>query len=189
MTCPPLMVHDIPERLRRCVKTILQAASVMPEPRGSCCGVVRLLQPTHHLVHLGVVSVRGYASAQTLQHSAQGRVHSMHMVVLFQHCKDLSLGVIGRSATDAFGQSRCGETSFKAHMQLQGMDRAAPSFSRFVEPSPQRHGAKERCHQARMLAASTIETALTLHSGWRLIVVFGLQAMQHPGHDTSTYFA
>ena len=29
MTWPPASVHDIPERLRRCVKTILQAASKM----------------------------------------------------------------------------------------------------------------------------------------------------------------
>ena len=33
MTCPPSLVHAIPERLRRCVHTSLQAASVMPEPR------------------------------------------------------------------------------------------------------------------------------------------------------------
>ncbi len=36
MTWPPSIVHDIPERLSRCVKTILQAASVMPDPRGNC---------------------------------------------------------------------------------------------------------------------------------------------------------
>jgi hypothetical protein len=34
MTWPPALVHDIPERLRRCVKTILQAASVIPLPMG-----------------------------------------------------------------------------------------------------------------------------------------------------------
>src|SRR5262244_3118564 len=34
ITWPPAIVHDIPERLSRCVNTILQAASVMPEPRG-----------------------------------------------------------------------------------------------------------------------------------------------------------
>jgi len=30
MTCPPAIVQDIPERFRRCVNTILQAASVIP---------------------------------------------------------------------------------------------------------------------------------------------------------------
>jgi hypothetical protein len=34
MTCPPAIVHDIPECWSRCVKTTLQAASVMPEPMG-----------------------------------------------------------------------------------------------------------------------------------------------------------
>jgi hypothetical protein len=34
MTCPPSRVHDIPEHLSLCVNTILQAASVMPEPIG-----------------------------------------------------------------------------------------------------------------------------------------------------------
>jgi hypothetical protein len=36
MTCPPSLVHDIPERFSRCVKTILQAASVIPLPMGKC---------------------------------------------------------------------------------------------------------------------------------------------------------
>ena len=30
----PSIVQDIPERLSLCVKTILQAASVMPDPKG-----------------------------------------------------------------------------------------------------------------------------------------------------------
>jgi len=34
MTCPPDIVQDMPERFSRWVKTILQAASVMPEPMG-----------------------------------------------------------------------------------------------------------------------------------------------------------
>ena len=34
MTCPPALVHDLPERLRRWVHTVFQAASVMPEPLG-----------------------------------------------------------------------------------------------------------------------------------------------------------
>ena len=34
MTCPPDRVQDMPERFSRCVKTILQAASVIPEPIG-----------------------------------------------------------------------------------------------------------------------------------------------------------
>jgi hypothetical protein len=34
MTCPPSRVHDIPEHLSLCVNTILQAASVIPEPIG-----------------------------------------------------------------------------------------------------------------------------------------------------------
>ena len=36
ITCPPAIVHDIPERLSRCVKTTLHAASVLPDPRGHC---------------------------------------------------------------------------------------------------------------------------------------------------------
>jgi hypothetical protein len=34
MTWPPVSVHDMPERLSRWVHTVLQAASVMPEPMG-----------------------------------------------------------------------------------------------------------------------------------------------------------
>jgi len=34
MTCPPSIVHDIPERLSLWVHTILQAAAVRPEPIG-----------------------------------------------------------------------------------------------------------------------------------------------------------
>jgi hypothetical protein len=36
MTWPPAIVHAIPERLSRWVKTILQAASVIPLPMGKC---------------------------------------------------------------------------------------------------------------------------------------------------------
>jgi hypothetical protein len=34
MTCPPAIVQDMPERFSRCVKTVLQAASVIPLPIG-----------------------------------------------------------------------------------------------------------------------------------------------------------
>ena len=36
MTCPPSLVHAIPEHLRRCVKTTLQADSVIPLTMGKC---------------------------------------------------------------------------------------------------------------------------------------------------------
>jgi len=34
ITCPPETVQDRPERLSRWVHTVVQAASVMPEPMG-----------------------------------------------------------------------------------------------------------------------------------------------------------
>jgi hypothetical protein len=34
ITCPPLMLHVIPERFKRSANTVLQAASVTPLPIG-----------------------------------------------------------------------------------------------------------------------------------------------------------
>ena len=113
----------------------------------------------------------------------------MDTMVFFQHLKHLMLRVISAPVAHAFGHSGRCSTGFNAHTQFQRMDGTALWTQGFVETPPQPHGAKKRRHRAGMSAASTIETTLKLHPRRRLIVVFRLQAIQRPGHDTSTDFA
>jgi hypothetical protein len=67
------------------------------------------------------------------------------------------------------------------------MQRGTAASERFVEPTPKRHRAKERGHGMRMLAATTIETALEFNSRRGLIVGFGLEAIERPGHNPSSH--
>ena len=113
----------------------------------------------------------------------------MDSVVFFQPLKHLMLGVIGGPVAHTLGQSGCGETGFTPQVSLQRMHRFAPSPQGFVEPPPQLHRAKKRRHRAGMLAASPIESSLKQHPRRRLIIVFGLQVIQRPSHDTSTNVA
>src|SRR5712691_4412909 len=67
---------------------------------------------------------------------------------------------------------------------MQGVAAVPP---RFVEPTPEHHRAKKRAHRAGIFAATTIETALQLNPRPRLVVRFGLQTIERPGHNPSSH--
>jgi hypothetical protein len=107
-------------------------------------------------------------------------------VISLDDLAHLVLGVIGGPMAHALGQGRRGQARFDSQTQLQGMDGATAAPTRFVEPTPKSHRTKERVHLVRVLAAAAIETPLKHHPGWGLVVGFGFELIEGPGHDPSS---